>query len=120
MLTLIVDFNAAQDGVVRGLIEEVIDGRELTPGALVLLSDGEGNEALGVIRDVNDGLVYARVDWKTWGPEGAIRIVASQALSKGSASIIESISGAGMSSYGRDSRGGLPTRLEVAEQLAVA
>jgi hypothetical protein len=118
MLTLIVDFNAAKDGVVRGLIEDV-DGHEPVDGALILLRDGEGNEALGVIRDIADGLVHAEVDWNTWSPEGTIQVVVSQVLPSGRGSVVESISGLGTSND-RNSRGGVPARLEAAEQLAVA
>jgi hypothetical protein len=121
MLTLIVDFNAAQDGVVRGLREDVADsrelaeGRELVEGALVLLRDGEGNEALGLIQDASDDLVRAEVDWKTWGTEGAIRIVVDQPLTRGATRIVESISGPGLS-HDRGAHGGLSVRLEGAEQ----
>lgn len=118
MLTLIVDFNAARDGVVQGLLEDVIDGRELTNGALVLLRDGEGNEALGVIQDVSDGLVHAAVDWGTWGREGSIQIVVSGTLCHGAGHVIETVAGAGIDR--RRSRGSLRNRLEAAEQLAIA
>lgn len=70
MLTLIADFNAVSDGLVRGLSEDV-QGGEPTPGALVLLCDGEENEAFGVVREARDGLVFASVDWETLSPEGA-------------------------------------------------
>jgi hypothetical protein len=75
MLTLTVDFNVLASGLVRGLREDVTGDDELLEGALVLLDDGEGNEALGTLREVRDGLVFAEVDWNTWGPAGTIRRV---------------------------------------------
>jgi len=119
MLTLIVDFNAARDGVVRGLLEDVVDGRDLDDGTLVLLRDGEGNEALGSIQGVNDTLIHAAIRWDTWGAEGSIKVVASRSLTTGAASVIESISGQGVS-WEHNGGGALPTALEAAEQLVTA
>ncbi len=73
MLTLTVDFNALASGLVRGLQEDADGDGELAVGTLVLLVDGEGNEALGILRELRDALVFAAVDWETWGPEGHIR-----------------------------------------------
>jgi hypothetical protein len=66
MLTLAIDFNAHADGLVRGLQEEVEGDGDLVVGAAVRLTDGEGNEALGVLHEVRDGLVFTEVDWDTW------------------------------------------------------
>lgn len=72
MFTLTVDFNTASaNGLVRGLQEDVTGNDDLLEGALLLLDDGEGNEALGTLREVRDGLVFADVDWNTWSPAGA-------------------------------------------------
>jgi hypothetical protein len=68
MLTATVDFNAQADGLVRGLQVDATGDGDLIPGTLVLLTDGEGNEAFGILRDVRDQLVLAEVDWETWGP----------------------------------------------------
>jgi hypothetical protein len=81
MLTLKVDFNTtSDDGLVRGLQEDVSGNDDLLEGALVLLDDGEGNEALGTLRQVRDGLVFAEVDWDTWSPAGAFVFWASLPL----------------------------------------
>lgn len=74
MLTLTVDFNALANGCVRGLQEDVTGTGEPNNGALVLLVDGEGNEAMGTLGEIRDGLVFAAVDWRTFGPSGRIRI----------------------------------------------
>ncbi len=73
MLTLTVDFNVLASGLVRGLQEDAAGDGELLEDALVLLGDGEGNEALGTIREIRDGLVFADVDWDTWSPEGTFQ-----------------------------------------------
>src|SRR5271154_3239504 len=72
MLTLVADFNAVSNGLVRGLSED-LHGGEPRLGALVLLCDGEEQEAFGVVREARDGLVFAAVDWETLSPEGAYR-----------------------------------------------
>jgi hypothetical protein len=76
MLTLTVDFNALANGFVRGRAGNAADDPNLVEGSLALLTDGEGNEALGTVREVRDGLVFAAVDWDTWSPAGAIQWVA--------------------------------------------
>lgn len=76
MPRLTVDFNAQDGGLVRGLREDASDG-DLVEGALVLLNDGEGNEALGTLREVRDDLVLTEVDWDTWAPEGSFQYWAS-------------------------------------------
>lgn len=73
MLTLMIDFNAQADGLVRGLQTGVSGDGELTPGISVILSDGEGSAALGTLREVRDGLVFAEVDWDTYGPADRIK-----------------------------------------------
>lgn len=82
MLTLTVDFNALANGLVRGLLEDTGGDGELTEGTLVLLNDGEGNEALGTLREVRDGLVFTEVDWDTWSLAGAFLFWASLPLSE--------------------------------------
>lgn len=76
MLTLTADFNAVTGGLVRGLCED-LHGGEPTPGALVLLCDGEENEALGAVQESRDGLVFATVVWDTLSPAGAFKYWAS-------------------------------------------
>ncbi len=66
MLTLLVDFNTDRDGRARGLEREAVGG-ETNEGALALLDDGEGNQALGTVQRVEDGVVFADVDWSSWG-----------------------------------------------------
>jgi len=73
MLTLTVDFNALASGLVRGLQQDAAG--DLVEGALALLDDSEGNEALGTVCEIRDGLVFAAVDWDTWSPAGAIQWV---------------------------------------------
>jgi hypothetical protein len=68
MLTLTVDFNALANGLVRGLQQDVVGDGDPRDGEPVELSDGEGNVAQGVLREVRDGLVFAEVDWATWSP----------------------------------------------------
>lgn len=70
MLIVTVDFNALANGLVRGRTANAAED-----GSLALLTDGEGNEALGTVREVRDGLVFAAVDWDTWGPTGTIKVV---------------------------------------------
>jgi hypothetical protein len=72
MLTIRVDFNALDSGLVRGRVYGNVDGAELVTGRLVLLDDGEGSEALGTIEELRDGLVFAAVEWGTFGPAGII------------------------------------------------
>jgi hypothetical protein len=72
MLTLMIDFNAQADGLVRGLQTGITGDGDPTMGAPVILSDGEGSEALGTLREIRDGLVFAEVDWDTYGPAGHI------------------------------------------------
>lgn len=70
MLTLRVDFNAARDGCVRGLERDATadtTADKLVVGASALLDDGEGNQALGTVQRVENGLVFAEVDWSSWG-----------------------------------------------------
>jgi hypothetical protein len=70
MLTLKVDFNAARDGCVRGLERETTaDAPDdaLVVGASALLDDGEGNQALGTVQRIENGLIFAEVDWSSWG-----------------------------------------------------
>ena len=74
MLTLLVDFNTDRDGRARGLEREAVGGETnegalalLDEGALALLDDGEGNQALGTVQRVEDGVVFADVDWSSWG-----------------------------------------------------
>jgi hypothetical protein len=73
MTGAVVDFNPIASGLVRGLQEDADD--ELVVGATVLLTDGEGNEALGTVQELRDGLVFAAVDWETFGPSGVIKPV---------------------------------------------
>jgi len=76
MLILTVDFNALAGGLVRGRAANAAEGpNHLAEGSLALLTDGEGNEALGTVRKVRDGLVFAAVEWDTWGPTGTIKVV---------------------------------------------
>ena len=90
MLTLTVDFNSRADGLVRGLQEDIIgNDDDLVPDALVLLNDGEGNEALGNIREVRDGLIFADVDWDTWSPEGTIQWLSLPVPERGKTSAIK-------------------------------
>lgn len=64
MLRLRVDFNAVRDGLVRGRATAISGTGELAKGERVLLDDGEGTQALGVISRIADSLVYAGVtDW---------------------------------------------------------
>jgi hypothetical protein len=72
MYRLTVDFNALPSGLVRGLAP---DGADLRVELLVVLVDGEGNEAIGILRELRDGLAFAEVDWETFGPEGRFQIV---------------------------------------------
>jgi hypothetical protein len=79
MITLIVDFNAPATGLVRGraaqgIAEDALD-EALAMGCLVLLRDNEGSEAVGKLRELRDNLVFAEVDWETFGPEGRIEFV---------------------------------------------
>ena len=70
MLRLTVDFNAVRDGVVRGLSEELSGKGEITTGERILLDDGEGIQAIGVISNIADDLIYAGVlDWGYILPE---------------------------------------------------
>jgi len=73
MPTLKVDFNDVLEGRVRGLSEEFEGPGEPAVEGLILLDDGEGNEALGVVRSLERGLIFAEVDWDTWGPTGHIK-----------------------------------------------
>lgn len=73
MLTVMVDFNARRGNEVRGLSEEVIGDDEPQVGENVLLDDGEGNTAWGRISRVERNLIFATVQWNTWG--GPRRIV---------------------------------------------
>src|SRR5271168_3612104 len=75
MLILTVDFNALASGLVRGRAANAAEYPTLVEGSLVLLTDREGNEALGTVREVRDGLAFAAVDWDTWGPTGTIKVV---------------------------------------------
>jgi hypothetical protein len=75
MLTIRVDFNALDSGLVRGRAYGNVDPAELITGRLVLLDDGEGNEALGTIEELRNGLVFAAVEWGTFRPAGKIRPV---------------------------------------------
>lgn len=77
MLTLTIDFNAQADGLVRGLQTGVSGDGELTRGVPVILIDGEGSAALGSLRDVRDGLVFAAVDWDTYGDVEDVKAVAA-------------------------------------------
>jgi hypothetical protein len=80
MLKLTVDFNAVANGLVRGLQEDALGDGEPVEGALIVLDDGEGNEALGTVREVRDGLVFAAIDWDTFGSAGLIKPMSAEHL----------------------------------------
>ncbi len=60
-LRMLVDFNAVRDGLVRGLMSELDGTGEVVTGERILLDDGEGMRALGVIADITDDLIFAGV-----------------------------------------------------------
>jgi hypothetical protein len=71
MLTLLTDFNAVRNGLARTLREEVDGTGEPGEGERVLLDDGEGNRAFGIVRRIESDLVFAEVDWNSWSTAGA-------------------------------------------------
>jgi len=62
------DFNTVRDD---GLLSALIGaggGSDRTPevGEVIRLFDGDGNTCFGVVTRVDDDLVYAEPDWRTW------------------------------------------------------
>lgn len=68
MLRLLVDFDRVRDGMVRGRLEDATGPRPLRVGDRVLLHDGGGHEAWGVVHALERDLAPVAIDWATWGP----------------------------------------------------
>lgn len=64
MITLLVDFNEIRNGEVFTRYDESVI---IVVGDRVMLDDGGGESCEGTITRVTDRLVYARMDWDTWG-----------------------------------------------------
>lgn len=65
-MRLTVDFNAIHgDGEVVTRLEVAPKG--LSVGDRVVLDDGEGEACEGTVSRITDRLVYAEMDWGTWG-----------------------------------------------------
>jgi len=109
MLTLRVDFNALPSGLVRG--RQPTDSA-MVEGSLVLLTDGEGNEALGTLRELRDGLVFAAVDWNTWSRAGTYRQAYLRVLGQAKQTVAQATGNVRPSSIGSSTIG----RLSFAEQ----
>lgn len=70
MFCLLTDLNDINAGIARGLVEDAEGSRAIRPGDRVLLHDDGEHEAWGIVTNVSGGLVYARIDWDTWGAPG--------------------------------------------------
>jgi 5,6,7,8-tetrahydromethanopterin hydro-lyase len=67
MFRLLVDFNEIHNDRVAGLQLYSEGPRRLRAGDRVLVHDGAGEEALGRVESVDDGLIEVLVDWATFG-----------------------------------------------------
>lgn len=70
MFRLLTDFNDIHDSTVTGLLEDAEGPQSLRIHDRVLLHDDGEHEAWGTVREIDNGLVRARLDWRTWGPPG--------------------------------------------------
>ena len=61
-----IDFNAADDGIVRTLRKFAAPGTALAPGTRVTVGDDEGTTATATVESVgSDDLVTLRIDYST-------------------------------------------------------
>lgn len=70
MFRLLTDFNDIREGNVTGLLEDAEGPQHLRVHDRVLLHDDGEHEAWGIVREIRNGLVHARIDWGTWGLAG--------------------------------------------------
>jgi hypothetical protein len=75
MFRLLVDFNEIQDGVVRGLPEDAEGLGDPSEGDRLLLHDDGEHEAFGTVERLENDLIYAKIDWSSFGPAGRPLIV---------------------------------------------